>query len=93
MPRTRSHALRSGSQIGLLKLISGLPNRLFIILIRAYQLLISPILPPTCRFQPSCSAYSLAAFRKYSLPKALWLSTTRILRCNPFCKGGYDPLP
>lgn len=76
-----------------LRSISRLPNQLFIGLIGLYRRLISPLLPSVCRFQPSCSQYSLQAFRKYNFFKALGLSAWRVLRCNPFCKGGYDPLP
>ena len=70
-----------------------LPNLLFIGLIQLYKKLLSPILPPTCRFYPSCSQYGLEAFRKYNFFKALGLTVWRVLRCNPFNKGGYDPLP
>jgi len=70
-----------------------LPNLLFIGLIWLYKRLISPLLPRTCRFYPSCSQYGLEAFRKYGFFKALWLTVWRVMRCNPFNKGGYDPLP
>lgn len=53
---------------------------------------ISPIFPPSCRFYPTCSHYSLEAFQKYGVFKGLYKSAWRILRCNPFNKGGYDPL-
>ena len=62
-------------------------------LIRFYQRYISFMLPPSCRFEPTCSSYTIEAFQKKSFPRALYLSARRILRCNPFCKGGYDPLP
>ncbi|PKN74843.1 MAG: membrane protein insertion efficiency factor YidD [Candidatus Cloacimonetes bacterium HGW-Cloacimonetes-2] len=74
-------------------MIASIPNYTFIGIIRFYQRIISPALPPSCRFTPSCSAYALQAFRKYNFIKAIRLSVWRILRCNPFCKGGYDPLP
>ncbi|MCB5256607.1 MAG: membrane protein insertion efficiency factor YidD [Candidatus Cloacimonadaceae bacterium] len=64
-----------------------------ILLIRFYQIVISPYLPKSCRFNPSCSTYAIQAFQRYNPVKALYLSTWRVLRCNPFCKGGYDPLP
>lgn len=65
-----------------------------IFFIKFYQKTISPLLGSgKCRFTPTCSEYSLNAFRKYSFFKALRLSIWRILRCNPFGKGGYDPLP
>lgn len=64
-----------------------------IILIKLYKMLISPFFPPSCRFYPTCSTYSMEAYTKYNFFKATYLSVWRILRCNPFNKGGYDPLP
>lgn len=54
---------------------------------------VSPWLPPACRFYPSCSAYALTALERFSLPRALALIVWRLLRCQPFCEGGYDPVP
>ncbi|MDD2422622.1 MAG: membrane protein insertion efficiency factor YidD [Candidatus Cloacimonetes bacterium] len=71
----------------------SLPSKLFMLLIHFYQKVISPVLPKSCRFTPSCSTYAYQAFQRYSFPRALSLSVRRILRCNPFCRGGYDPLP
>lgn len=65
---------------------------ILMILIKVYQRLISPLLPPSCRFEPSCSEYSLQAIKKYGAIKGTILSLWRILRCNPFNKGGYDPV-
>jgi putative membrane protein insertion efficiency factor len=65
---------------------------LFSALIKAYKLLISPILPSSCRFYPSCSEYALDALRKYGLVKGLWLTVKRIARCHPLSDGGYDPV-
>ncbi|MEW6562177.1 MAG: membrane protein insertion efficiency factor YidD [Pseudomonadota bacterium] len=62
-------------------------------LIRLYQYLISPLLPPTCRFTPTCSHYACEAFSRFGLIKGGWLSVKRIARCNPWNPGGYDPLP
>lgn len=62
-------------------------------LIRLYQRTLSKVLPPSCRFYPSCSQYSYEAIRKYGLLKGSWLGFRRILRCNPFNPGGYDPVP
>lgn len=63
-------------------------------LIKFYRKCLSPLKPtPTCRFTPTCSAYALEAFEKRFFPVALWLTVRRILRCNPFCAGGYDPVP
>lgn len=65
----------------------------FIALIRFYRRFISPLFPPRCRFTPTCSQYALEAFTKYGFFKGFYLTAWRILRCNPFCKGGYDPVP
>lgn len=60
--------------------------------IRIYQKVISPILPPSCRFQPTCSEYAIQAVNKYGVIKGSFKAAYRILRCNPFNKGGYDPV-
>lgn len=62
-------------------------------LIRFYQLTFSKVLPPSCRFEPSCSRYTYQAIDKYGLLKGSWMGFKRILRCNPFNPGGYDPVP
>ncbi len=62
-------------------------------LIRFYRIFISPLKPPCCLFTPTCSEYALQAIEKYGALKGSWLAVKRIIRCNPFCKGGYDPLP
>ncbi|MDR1786165.1 MAG: membrane protein insertion efficiency factor YidD [Spirochaetaceae bacterium] len=62
-------------------------------LIRGYQLFISPMHPASCRFYPSCSSYALEALAKYGTFKGLYLSFRRIVRCHPFCDGGFDPVP
>lgn len=67
-------------------------NRIAIVFIKFYRNFVSPIFPPSCRFTPTCSEYSLQAFQKYNFIKASFLTVKRILRCNPFSKGGYDPL-
>ncbi len=66
---------------------------LMIGLVRLYQKLISPIKPSCCRFTPSCSAYAVEAFYKRGFFIGFILTVWRILRCNPFSKGGYDPVP
>ncbi len=68
-------------------------RKLAIFIIRAYQTLISPFFPPSCRFYPTCSTYSIQAYQKYNFFKATYLAVWRVLRCNPLNKGGYDPLP
>ncbi|MDB4149623.1 membrane protein insertion efficiency factor YidD [Flavobacteriaceae bacterium] len=65
----------------------------FILLIRFYQNFISPLTPPSCRYSPTCSSYSLEAFQKHGLFKGAWLSTKRILSCNPWGGHGHDPVP
>ena len=64
-----------------------------IVIIKAYQLLLSPILKTNCRYLPTCSEYSLESFRVHGLFKGFYLSSKRILRCHPFGKYGYDPVP
>ena len=68
-------------------------NALLIGAIRAYQILLSPLLPPVCRFEPSCSNYGLQALRTHGPFAGTWLTTKRICRCHPFHPGGYDPVP
>jgi uncharacterized protein len=62
-------------------------------LVRAYQLLVSPLLPPSCRFHPSCSAYAAEALRRHGAARGSWLAVKRLARCHPFCEGGIDPVP
>ncbi len=68
-------------------------NKLAISILKIYKGLISPLLPPVCRFSPSCSEYAMESYRIHSFAKATFLTITRILRCNPLFKGGLDPVP
>ena len=58
-----------------------------------YRRALSPLKPPVCRFEPTCSAYALEAVERYGAVRGGWLSLRRIVRCQPFCLGGYDPVP
>lgn len=64
-----------------------------ILLIRMYQMFISPMLPPSCRYTPTCSHYTLEALKKYGILKGGWLGIRRISRCHPWGGSGYDPVP
>ena len=64
-----------------------------IFFVRFYRLCISPLGLPCCRFYPSCSAYAVESLQKYGMLKGTWLAFKRILKCHPFHKGGYDPVP
>ena len=68
-------------------------KRILIAIVRGYKKYISPLLPPSCRFTPTCSEYAVEALQKHGAWKGSLLAIWRILRCNPFCKGGYDPVP
>ncbi len=61
--------------------------------LRFYRTQISPNHPPTCRFIPTCSTYAVEAIEKYGAAKGSWLAVRRLLKCHPFHKGGYDPVP
>ncbi len=74
-----------------MKTLVDVLNRGVIWLIRMYRRYVSPMKPPTCRYVPTCSEYSIQALQKYGLIKGGARSIWRILRCNPFSKGGYDP--
>jgi len=67
-------------------------GRFFIWLIRGYQKYISPTLPSSCKYRPTCSEYAIDAIAKYGAFKGFFMAVWRILRCNPFSKGGYDPV-
>ena len=62
-------------------------------LIRVYRVFVSPVLPPSCRFAPSCSEYAHEAIARHGALGGTWLAIMRLLRCHPFSAGGYDPVP
>jgi putative membrane protein insertion efficiency factor len=66
---------------------------LFIYLLQGYKLLISPLLPPACRFYPTCSVYAVEAIEKFGALRGSYLAIKRLLRCHPWHPGGYDPVP
>lgn len=66
---------------------------ILILPVRFYQLAVSPLLPPSCRYVPTCSQYTIEALRKHGPVKGLWLAVRRILRCHPWGGSGYDPVP
>lgn len=68
-------------------------KQIALLLIKLYQNTISRVLPPSCRFTPSCSVYGYQAIEKYGVFKGGWMAIKRIGRCNPFNPGGYDPVP
>jgi len=76
----------------IISFIGRLISRALILIIRLYQIVISPLFPNSCRYYPSCSSYSIQAIKKYGPLKGLLKSIYRILRCNPFSPGGYDPV-
>lgn len=74
-------------------MLFNFPAKFIIGLLRGYKKYISPLLPPSCRFIPTCSAYTIEAIEKYGLFRGLFMGFWRLLRCHPLCKGGYDPVP
>lgn len=68
-------------------------KRLLMGLVRFYQKALSPHLPAACRYQPTCSQYALTALERYGALRGGFMAIKRVLRCNPFSKGGYDPVP
>lgn len=68
-------------------------KQILLLIIRGYQKFISPMFPPSCRYYPTCSNYSLKAIKRFGAIKGGLMGVARILRCHPFVRGGYDPVP
>ncbi len=77
----------------MLRWLKTLPKRTLLFLFRFYRVAISPMHRPCCRYIPTCSQYAVEAVQKYGALKGGFLALRRVLRCNPFSKGGYDPVP
>jgi len=73
--------------------VTRLPRQLLILVVRAYQVSLGPLLPATCRYTPSCSAYAIEALQRHGALRGGWMAARRIGRCHPFRPGGYDPVP
>ena len=73
--------------------VKNLPMKGMLVMLRFYKREISPMLPPCCRYTPTCSEYAMQAVEKYGAVKGGWLAAKLILRCHPFHEGGYDPVP
>ncbi|NKE69519.1 membrane protein insertion efficiency factor YidD [Candidatus Manganitrophus noduliformans] len=65
---------------------------IYIFIVRFYQGIISPLLPPACRFYPTCSSYSIEAVKRHGFFRGMIMTIKRLIRCHPFCSGGYDPV-
>lgn len=74
-------------------LLLTLPQRALLALVRGYRLLLSPWLGSACRFEPTCSAYALQALEQHGAAAGTYLTLRRLVRCQPFCPGGHDPVP
>ncbi len=68
-------------------------KKILIFFLKGYKKIISPLIPPCCRFTPTCSEYAMEAIGKFGAIRGSLLGAYRLLRCNPFCRGGYDPVP
>lgn len=75
------------------RIFTGLPRTVLILFVRMYQIVLSPLLPASCRYYPSCSTYAIEALERHGALRGGWLTLRRLGRCNPFRPGGYDPVP
>lgn len=84
---------RSRSATTTKPMVLRLPSLALRLAIRGYQVAISPVLPPACRYYPTCSNYAIEAIEKYGALRGGWMAARRIGRCHPFSPGGFDPVP
>ena len=89
----QTKADRSKKKKTILSVMVGIPRQLAIVCIKVYRHVISPLLPPSCRYVPTCSEYAMVALERFGFLKGMWLSVKRLGRCHPLCPGGYDPVP
>ncbi len=68
-------------------------SKVAIVFLKCYKKVFSPLLPPVCRFTPTCSEYAMEAYARHGFFKGTWLTVKRLLKCHPFYPGGYDPVP
>jgi hypothetical protein len=73
--------------------LNTIPRDFAVLALRGYKRFISPVLPPMCRFEPTCSVYAMQAIEKYGIMRGTWLGARRLLRCHPLNPGGWDPVP
>lgn len=86
----------AGNVVGSRRVVStvtSLPRLVLVALVRAYQLVISPMTGPSCRYYPSCSSYALLAIQRHGAVRGTWLALRRLLRCHPWAAGGVDDVP
>jgi putative membrane protein insertion efficiency factor len=94
MSAGRSTMGRGGSAalaLAVAGVLRGWLAAMLIALVRCYQIVVRPILPAVCRFEPSCSKYFIQAVHKYGPVRGTWRGVWRVCRCNPLCRGGFDP--
>jgi uncharacterized protein len=80
-------------ELSALQVLSRIPQQALIVVVKAYRLLLSPVLGSACRFEPTCSAYSLQALQQCGAVRGSYLTLRRLVRCQPWCDGGHDPVP
>jgi putative membrane protein insertion efficiency factor len=93
VPTRRLARSRAGGTMSWLRHFLLLPRNVLRTAIRGYQVIVSPVLPPSCRFTPSCSQYALEAVSRHGALKGSWMAARRLARCHPFHPGGFDPVP